>query len=157
VARRGTLRASDADREQVVDRLRRASTEGRLAVHEFEHRVTAALGARTYAQLDATVADLPGNRVGERGRGRHRAVRTVQAHPALLLVAIPLAVLALATLAAVAVVWSVLLLVVFLLSRRRHPYRLHRGPWVYDARHRSAARHRFGPPRGAQGPGGPWS
>jgi uncharacterized protein DUF1707 len=146
VARRGTLRASDADRDQIVDRLRKASVEGRLAGHEFEHRVTTALEARTYAELDATVADLPGDRLGERRSAPHRAMRTVQAHPALLLVAIPVALAALATLVAVTVLWSALLLVVFLLGHRRHPYR---GPWTY------AARHRFGPTRGAQGGRGP--
>jgi hypothetical protein len=132
----------------VIDRLRSASTEGRLAVHEFEHRVTRALNARTYAELDATLADLPGNRVGDPHSSRHRAVRTVKAHPALLVVAIPLALVAVTTLVAIAVLWSVLLLVVFLLGHRR---RLQRGPWVYSARRR------FGPPHGLQGRGGHWS
>jgi DUF1707 SHOCT-like domain len=146
VVRRGTLRASDADRDRIVDRLREASVEGRLAGHEFEHRVATALKARTYGELDATVADLPGSRLGERRSARHRAMRTVQAHPALLLVAIPVALAAIATLVAITVVWSALVLVVFLLGHRRYPYR---GPWMY------AAWHRFGPPHGAQGGRGP--
>jgi hypothetical protein len=60
MATRATLRASDADREQVAERLRRATTEGRLAADELEQRLEAALSARTYGQLDALVADLPG-------------------------------------------------------------------------------------------------
>lgn len=147
MARRGTLRASDADRDQIIDRLRNASAEGRLAAHEFEHRVTATLKARTYAELDATVADLPGHRVGERRSARHRAMRTVQAHPALLLVAIPVALATVAALVAITVLWSALVLVVFLLGHRRDPYR---GPWT------CAARHRFAPPRSAQGGRGSW-
>ncbi|MGO9905077.1 MAG: DUF1707 domain-containing protein [Solirubrobacteraceae bacterium] len=147
MARRGTLRASDADREQIIDRLRKASAEGRLAVRELEHRVAAALRARTFAELDATVSDLPGSRLGERRSVARRAVCTMQAHPALLLVAIPLALAAVATLVAITVLWSTLVLVVFLLGHRR---RRHPGPWTY------AARHRFGPVHGAHGGRGPW-
>lgn len=54
-----TLRASDADREQVTGRLRRAATEGRLDADELEDRLGAALAARTYGELDALLADLP--------------------------------------------------------------------------------------------------
>jgi Domain of unknown function (DUF1707) len=133
VARRGNLRASDADRDRIVDRLRKASVEGRLASHEFEHRVTSALNARTYAELDATVADLPGDRLGERLSAQQRVMRTVRAHPSLLLVAIPVALATLATLVAITVLWSVLLLVVFLLGYRRHRYL---GPWTYWGWHR---------------------
>jgi hypothetical protein len=146
VAKRGTLRASDADRDLIIDRLRKASAEGRLAVHELEHRVATALTARTYAELDATVRDLSGNRLGERRSRPHRAVRTVQAHPALLLVAIPVALAAVATLMAITVLWTALALVVFLLGHRRHP---HRGPWTYTAGHP------FGPAHGARGSSGP--
>jgi hypothetical protein len=63
MAARATLRASDADRERAVERLRRAATEGRLLTEELEQRLEAALSARTYAQLDALVADLPGGRL----------------------------------------------------------------------------------------------
>lgn len=52
-------RASDADRERVIERLRVAHTEGRLDIHEFDERVAAAWRARTYGELDALIADLP--------------------------------------------------------------------------------------------------
>jgi len=54
------LRAGDADRELVLDRLRVAQAEGRLDLEEFEERVTATLAARTYGDLGALTADLPG-------------------------------------------------------------------------------------------------
>jgi hypothetical protein len=63
MASRATLRASDADREGVTERLRQAATEGRLLTEELEQRLEAALSARTYGQLDALVADLPGRRL----------------------------------------------------------------------------------------------
>lgn len=59
MADRANLRASDADRERVAERLRKATGEGRLLAEELEERLHAALSARTYGELDAVVADLP--------------------------------------------------------------------------------------------------
>ncbi|MDO9378848.1 MAG: DUF1707 domain-containing protein [Nocardioidaceae bacterium] len=56
--RRG-LRASDADREAVVEILRDAAAEGRLSFEEMDERQDAAFAARTYAELEPLVADLP--------------------------------------------------------------------------------------------------
>jgi hypothetical protein len=56
---RQSLRASDADRDRVAVRLRAAYAEGRLTSAEFDERVTAALQARTLAELDALTLDLP--------------------------------------------------------------------------------------------------
>ncbi|WP_405980524.1 DUF1707 domain-containing protein [Streptomyces sp. NBC_00158] len=53
------LRASDADRERVVDRLRDAVAEGRLDMEEFEERLEAAYKSRTYAELEPLTRDLP--------------------------------------------------------------------------------------------------
>jgi hypothetical protein len=69
MAGRATLRASDADREQVAERLRHATTEGRLLPHELEQRLEAAFSSRTYGQLDALLADLPGPRQRRRPAG----------------------------------------------------------------------------------------
>ncbi len=63
MGQRFALRASDDDREHVVERLRNAVTEGRLTHEEFEERLHLALGARTYGQLDPLLADLPGGEV----------------------------------------------------------------------------------------------
>jgi hypothetical protein len=53
------MRAGDADRDRVVGLLTTAFTEGRLTKDEYDDRVESALAARTYADLDRLVADLP--------------------------------------------------------------------------------------------------
>lgn len=62
--RSSTLRASDAEREQATDALRRHHGEGRITDDEFEERVAAAYQARTVGELDRLLADLPR---GDRG------------------------------------------------------------------------------------------
>lgn len=57
--RRRQLRAADADRDQVAGILGVAYTEGRLSRDEYDARLEAALSARTYADLDQVVTDLP--------------------------------------------------------------------------------------------------
>jgi hypothetical protein len=57
--RRGHLRASHADREQVIGTLKAAFVQGMLAKDEFDQRVGQALASRTYAQLAVVTADLP--------------------------------------------------------------------------------------------------
>lgn len=54
-----SVRASDSDREQVAERLRHATVEGRLSPDELEDRLGALYSSRTYGELDALVADLP--------------------------------------------------------------------------------------------------
>jgi uncharacterized protein DUF1707 len=53
------IRMSDAEREAVVERLSRAAGEGRLSLDEFEQRVAEVLAARTFADVEPYVADLP--------------------------------------------------------------------------------------------------
>jgi hypothetical protein len=48
-----------ADREQVIDVLKAAFVQGRLAKDELELRVGQALASRTYAELAQSTADLP--------------------------------------------------------------------------------------------------
>jgi Domain of unknown function (DUF1707) len=74
MARRATLRASDADREQIAERLRHAAGEGRLLAEELEERLEAVFSARTYGELDAVVADLPGTTVRRRDKPRPPAL-----------------------------------------------------------------------------------
>ena len=52
------VRASDADRDRVVDLLRDAAADGRLTVEEFDERMAAALSSRTLAELAPLTADL---------------------------------------------------------------------------------------------------
>jgi len=53
------IRASDRDRDAVVQRVQEAFAEGRLDDTEFDERMRAALTARTQAELDVLAADLP--------------------------------------------------------------------------------------------------
>ena len=55
----GKLRASDADRDRVVEVLSMAYSEGRLSKDEYDGRLQDALSARIYADLDQLVTDLP--------------------------------------------------------------------------------------------------
>jgi hypothetical protein len=52
------LRASDADRDRVIELLRTAVTDGRLDAAEFDERMGAALAARTVDALVPLTADL---------------------------------------------------------------------------------------------------
>lgn len=54
------LRAGHADRGQVIEALKDAFTQGRLTEDELDERTDQALAARTYAELRAVTADLPG-------------------------------------------------------------------------------------------------
>ena len=56
---RQTMRASDHDRQEVVDRLRGALEDGRLKMDEFGDRVGLAYQAVTYGDLSSLYADLP--------------------------------------------------------------------------------------------------
>ena len=56
---RGELRASHADREQVVSTLKAAFVQGMLAKDELEVRAGQAFASRTYAELAALTADIP--------------------------------------------------------------------------------------------------
>ena len=51
-----SLRASRADRERVIDLLKAAFVQGRLARDEFDARIGQVLASRTYAELAAATA-----------------------------------------------------------------------------------------------------
>lgn len=55
----GHLRASDAERERVIEGLRRHTAEGRLTLEEFEQRVAEAYAATTRDDLRPVLRDLP--------------------------------------------------------------------------------------------------
>jgi hypothetical protein len=54
-----TIRASDRDREAVIALLGEHTGAGRLTLTEFEERVSEATSARTLADLDRLLVDLP--------------------------------------------------------------------------------------------------
>lgn len=53
------MRAADADRQVVADRLSLALSEGRLDLHEYDERLQRTYAAKTYGELDALLSDLP--------------------------------------------------------------------------------------------------
>jgi hypothetical protein len=55
----GGIRASDSDREHVVEILRDAYAAGRLTLEEFDERTTDAFSARTWGALRELTGDLP--------------------------------------------------------------------------------------------------
>jgi Domain of unknown function (DUF1707) len=140
-----SLRASDADRDAVIDRLREAAGEGRLEPDELEQRVDAALRARTYGELAALVADLPGDAAAPSRRPGSRT--SALARSALLGVGVlAAATLAIALVALIAVLvlataaWWIALVIVWLCCGPRR--RLVSGP---ARRHSMRARHAHRP------------
>jgi len=66
MAARGRLRASDADREQVIGMLKAAFVHGRLTRDDLSLRTGLALTARTYAELAAVTDGIPAGPAGAR-------------------------------------------------------------------------------------------
>jgi hypothetical protein len=58
-AEAGRMRASHADREQVIGTLKAAFVHGVLDKDEFDLRVSQTFASRTYADLVAVTADIP--------------------------------------------------------------------------------------------------
>lgn len=138
MARRATLRASDADREQISERLRHATGEGRLSAEELEERLEAVFSARTYGELDAVVADLPGSTPVRR---RQPSRSLSMPHPALIVAIVFLApVLVSMLIAAVVVIttlftaWAIVLAGAWWVFGRGHRHygsRYRRPPYPY--------------------------
>jgi hypothetical protein len=86
---RGRLRASHANREQVVEVLKAAYVQGRLTKDELDARVGQAFAARTYGELAAVTADLPPGLITapprQPARARTRPVSRVAATAALVI------------------------------------------------------------------------
>lgn len=53
------IRASDHERDSVVDVLRDAYTDGRITLAEFEERTAAAYASKTWTDLRELTSDLP--------------------------------------------------------------------------------------------------
>ncbi|WP_190131897.1 DUF1707 SHOCT-like domain-containing protein [Streptomyces mashuensis] len=74
-AGRPALRASDADRDQVAGILREALAEGRLTADEHAERIGAVYEARTHAELQRLVSDLPAGATAGPAAGSRATVR----------------------------------------------------------------------------------
>ena len=102
-----SLRVGDNERDAVSETLRRRHLEGRLDADEFQARLERCLAAKTYAQLDELVADLP--------RGGAESRRSWRLWP------LPLLLLPLALIAAIAVgghvAWLAVPLIFFFVVR----------------------------------------
>ena len=61
---RGDLRASHADREQVIGTLKTAFVQGRLTEDELGARAGQVYASRTYAELAEVTADIPAELTG---------------------------------------------------------------------------------------------
>ena len=135
MASREALRASDADRERIAERLHSAATEGRIRVEELEQRLEAAFSARTYGELARIVSDLPGGAMVMRAPGRSvTPVRRAMLAALAVSVGIVLAVAAVFVITGVFAVWMLWLLVGWwFFGRRRHAhgarYMHAYGPW----------------------------
>jgi DUF1707 SHOCT-like domain len=116
-----SLRASDADRDAVAERLRGAAIEGRLEPDELEERLHAALRARTYGDLHRLLTDLPAQRmVWERpGTQLMPAARTALAVALKVVLTLAVVTVVLVVAAAMATWWVVWALVWFGLCGRR--------------------------------------
>ncbi len=129
--RHSALRASDADRERVAERLRQATAEGRLLAEELEQRLGAALKARTYGELDAVVADLPAMRVARRGSRSATPLLRPALAVAIALAAVVVIALAVLVVTGVLAAWGLWMLVAWWAFGGRCAHRrrraLHRG------------------------------
>ena len=63
---RSDLRASHADREQVIGTLKAAFVDGRLTEDELDARADRVYASRTYAELAEVTADIPAELTGAR-------------------------------------------------------------------------------------------
>jgi hypothetical protein len=117
------LRASDAERERVVDFLREHALLGRLADDELEERIGLAYASKTVGDLERLIADLP--RASRQPAPKPRFVAAKQRSGpsplliaggigALLLTGIPIAIIAVAFALVVAVLATVFALSVVL-------------------------------------------
>ena len=87
------LRASDDDRDRLVEELQRHAADGRLSLDEYAERVDRVLVARTHGELAAVVHDLPAETTVDAALDHREGARQ-------LIVALLLALLVLAVLGA---------------------------------------------------------
>ena len=85
------LRAADADRDAVAETLRAEHLAGRLDTDELQERIERCYAAKSYADLDALLADLPGHEATPRARTGSRRARRFAFMPLLPLLIVALA------------------------------------------------------------------
>ena len=75
------LRASDADREAVAERLRVAAVDGRIDAEELEERLSEVYKARWVADLNRLVADVSSSKRSRIALNRTAASRSTPSVP----------------------------------------------------------------------------
>jgi hypothetical protein len=143
MSRRASLRASDADREHIAERLRKAAAEGRILTEELEHRLGAAFSARTYGELEPLVADLPREVTRSGRQSRALPIPTPALVVGLLLVmpvVVAVVVSVMVLVASMFAMWALVALIAMWMFGRRPPR--FRGRH-YDARYWRANAHRW--------------
>ena len=124
------LRAADADRDRIAERLRVSHSEGRLDLEEFQQRLERCLHARTVGQLSELVRDLPSGDEPDRRRSAGRAWAWRWAVVPVVPILIAIVVLSTAVGHHIFWLWIPLLFVLWRISwsRRGWPAGARRGP-----------------------------
>jgi hypothetical protein len=78
------LRAADADRDLIAERLRVSHADGRLDADEFQERIDQCYKARTIGELEQLVGDLPPAEPPTSHTGRFRRLPYVPLVPILI-------------------------------------------------------------------------
>ena len=125
MARHHALRASDADRDRIAERLRTATAEGRLLAEELEHRLELLFRSRTYGELDELTVDLPGRPLARRSATAPAPLVQAVTIAVFIVGALALLAAAAAALAVFAGGWLIWMLVAWAMfgRRARHPNR----------------------------------
>jgi Domain of unknown function (DUF1707) len=89
--RERNLRAADADRDTVAEALREQHLAGRLDTDELQERIERCYAAKTYADLDTLLEDLPGEDRSARERTTRWHVPRMALFPVLPLLIVALA------------------------------------------------------------------
>jgi hypothetical protein len=87
------IRAADADRERIAERLRQCHAEGRLDMDEFQQRLERCYEAKTLGELRDLVSDLPrqDEHDGQRSLGWFRPWRLTPLVPIMIVLIVVLA------------------------------------------------------------------
>ncbi len=102
---RARLRASDSDRDRVLDMLKTAFVQGRLTKDELDARVGQTLTSRTWGDLAALTTDIPAWAIHRPVRKPARRTPKPQADAVVRAVACAIVALAAITLAAMPGIW----------------------------------------------------
>jgi hypothetical protein len=105
-AGRNRLRASDSDRDRVVDMLKTAFVQGRLTKDELDERIGQTLAARTWGDLRALTDDIPAWPLPQPVRKPARPPSSSPTHAVVKAVACAIVALSAVALAGMPAIWT---------------------------------------------------